>query len=80
MLLVCPLMIFLLFIPHNPIILYKKKLLVLIERAFKTFYKSEGTLYLACSDKKAFFHFYIQTIEGINFVLVRMYVAPYRIF
>ena len=39
-------------IPHN---LIKDKLLDLIERAFKQFYKDEGTLYLACNDKKAFF-------------------------
>ena len=40
--------------------------------------KNEGTLYLARNDKKAFFT--PQTIEGINFGLVRMYVTPYRIF
>ena len=39
-------------LPHN---LIKEKLLDLIERAFKTFYKIEGTLDLACNDKKAFF-------------------------
>ena len=44
-------MIFLLFIPHN---LINEKLAVLIERAFKKFYKNEGTLYLACTDRKAF--------------------------
>ena len=38
--------------PHNVI---KEKLVGLIERAFKKFYKNEGTLYLACNDKKAFF-------------------------
>ena len=27
----------------------------MIERAFKTFYKNVGTLYLACNDRKAFF-------------------------
>ena len=27
----------------------------MIERAFKQFFKNEGTLYLACNDKKAFF-------------------------
>ena len=37
---------------HN---LTKEKLLGLIERAFKKFYKNESTLYLACNDKKAFF-------------------------
>ena len=36
-------------LPHN---LIREKLLDLIERAF---YKKEGELYLACSDKKAFF-------------------------
>ena len=36
-------------LPHNLI----KKLLDLIERAFKQLYKNEGTLYLACNDKKA---------------------------
>ena len=35
-------------LPHN---LIKEKLLDLIERAFK----NEGTLYLACNDRKAFF-------------------------
>ena len=58
-------------LPHN---LIKEKLLDLIER---TFYKTEGELYLACNDKKAFFtskdHYKI-----IKFGLVRMYVTPYR--
>ena len=36
-------------LPHN---LIKKKLVVLIERAF---YKKEGKLYIVCNDKKAFF-------------------------
>ena len=39
-------------LPHN---LIKEKLLDLNERAFKQFYKNEGTLYLVCNDKKAFF-------------------------
>ena len=38
-------------LPHN---LIKEKLVDLIERAFKKFYKTEGTLYLACNDRKAF--------------------------
>ena len=38
-------------LPHN---LIKEKLLDLIERAFKKTIKNEGTLYLACNDKKAF--------------------------
>ena len=43
---------FLLFIPRY---LIKGKLVDLIERAFKKFYINEGTLYLACNDRKAFF-------------------------
>ena len=39
-------------LPHN---LIKEKLIDLIERAFTQFYKNEGTLSLACNDKKAFF-------------------------
>ena len=39
-------------LPHN---LIKEKLLDLIERTFKKFYKNEGTLYLASNDKEAFF-------------------------
>ena len=39
-------------LPHN---LIKEKLVDLIERAFKKFYKNEGTLYLACDDRKEFF-------------------------
>ena len=62
--LVCPLTLFLLFIPHHPIILKRKlvannlikeKFIALIEPAFRQFYKNEGTLYLACNDKNAFF-------------------------
>ena len=37
---------------HNII---KEKLVGLVEPGFKQFYKSEGTLYFACNDKKAFF-------------------------
>ena len=50
--LVCPLMNFLLFIPHT---LLKEKLLDFIERAFKKIFKNEGTLNIACNVKKAFF-------------------------
>ena len=49
---VCPKMIFSTLyttLPHN---LIKEKLLDLIEQ---TFSKKEGTLYLSCNDKKAFF-------------------------
>ena len=59
---------------HN---LIKIKLLDLIERTFKKIFKNKGTLYLACNDKKAFS--LLQTIEGINVGLVKMYVTPYRI-
>ena len=71
--LVCPLMIFLFFMPHNPHNLIKVKLFYLIESALKRIFKDEGTLYLACNDKKAFS--LLQTIVG----LVRMYVTSYRI-
>ena len=39
----------------------------------KNLYKNEGTLYLACNDKKAFF---TSTTIDINFGLVRMYMMP----
>ena len=39
-------------LPYN---LIKEKLLDLIEHAFKKIFKDEGTLYLACNDKKAIF-------------------------
>ena len=48
--LVCPLFTTL---PCN---LTKEKHLDLIERAFKKSFKNEGTLYLACNDKKVFFN------------------------
>ena len=54
--LVCPLVIFstlLYLLPHNVII--EKKLLDLIERAFKKTFKKEGALYIACNDKRAFY-------------------------
>ena len=38
-------------LPHNLI----KELLDLIERAFKKIFKNEGTLYLACNDRKTLF-------------------------
>ena len=53
--LVCPLVIFstlLYLLPHN-VIIEKKKLLDLIERAFKKTFKKEGALYI--SDKRAFY-------------------------
>ena len=65
--LVCPLMIFLLFIPEYPIIyfstlytklphkLIKEKLLDIIERAFKKIKKKMKVSFLACNNKKAFF-------------------------
>ena len=54
--------------PHN---LVKEKLFDMIEWAFKKIFKNEGTLYLT---GKRF-----SPLQGINFGLVRMYVAPYRI-
>ena len=39
-------------LPHN---LIKENRVDLIERAFRKFYKNDGTLYLACNDRKAFF-------------------------
>ena len=39
----------------NVLILIQEKRVDLIERAFKKFYKNEGTLYLSCNDRKAFF-------------------------
>ena len=62
-------------LPHN---LIKEKLVDLIERAFKKFYKNEGTLYLLVTIGKHFS--LLQTIEVIHFGLVRMYVTHYRIF
>ena len=41
-------------LPHN---LNKEKLLDLIEWTFKRALKNYGSLYFACNDKKAFFHF-----------------------
>ena len=41
-------------LPHN---LIKEKLLDLIEWIFKRALKNYGSLYLACNDRKAFFHF-----------------------
>ena len=53
--LVCPLMIFSTLYTTLPYSLIKEKVIVLIDRAFKQFYKNEVTLYLSCNDKKAFF-------------------------
>ena len=39
-------------LPRN---LIKEKLLDLIEHFFKKIFKNEGTLYLACNDRKSFF-------------------------
>ena len=61
-------------LPYNII---KEKLLDLFELAFNKIFKSEGTFYLACTDKKRFS--FLQTIEDIKFGLLRMYVKPYRI-
>ena len=58
----------------------KEKLLDFIERTlkFKKKFKKEGTLYLACNDKRRRFSL-LQTVDGINFGLVRMYGTLYRI-
>ena len=73
--LLCPLIIFLLFIPHYPIFL-KKTLLDLIERAFKKVFKTQGILHVTIRNRFSL----LQTIEGINFGLVRIYVTPHRIY
>ena len=63
-------------LPHN---LLKEKLLYLFERAYKKFYKNEGTLCLAaCNDKIAFFTF--TDHRGYKLGLVRIYVTPNRPF
>ena len=67
--------------PHNLI----KELLDLIQR---TFYKTEGKLYLACNDKKAFFtsadhyrgyhHWSCQNVcDALSFLLDNIYVSPF---
>ena len=61
-------------LPHN---LIKEKLLDLIEHTFKKIFKNEGTLILRVTIRKHFS--LLQTIEDINFGLVRMSVTPYRI-
>ena len=63
-------------LPHN---LIKEKLLYLIERAYKKFYKNECALNLAaCNDKISFF---ISTNHrGYKLGLVRIYMTPYRLF
>ena len=60
-------------LPHN---LIKEKLLGLIELAFKKIFKLFFSK-LPLTERKRFS--LLQTIEGINFGLVRMYVTPYRI-
>ena len=66
-------------LPHN---LIKEKLLDLIER---TFYKKEGTLYIACNDKKVFFtsvdHYKVSHIwscqnvcDALSFLLDNIYI------
>ena len=56
-------------LPHN---LIKEKLLDLIERAFKKIFKNEGTLYLACNDKKAFYTSTYHRGYKLQFGLVRL--------
>ena len=56
-------------LPHN---LIKEKLLDLIEHAFKKIFKNEGTLYLACNNKKAV-HFHrgynIRSFQNVGYTL-----------
>ena len=61
-------------LPHN---LIKVKLLDLIKRAFKRSSKMKVRFILPVMIRKRFR--LLQTIENINFGLVRMYVTPYRI-
>ena len=63
-------------LPHN---LINEKNLDLIERVFKQFYKNEGTLYLVCNDKKAFFTSADHRGYKLYYIF-RMYVTHYRIF
>ena len=64
-------------LPHN---LIKDKLLDLVERAFKQFYKNEGTLYLACNDKKAFFTstdhrgYKLWSCDALSYLLDNIYI------
>ena len=68
-------------LPHN---LIKEKLVDLIDRAFKKFYKNEGTLYLACNDRKAFFTStshrgytlwsYQNVFEALSYLLHNFYI------
>ena len=62
-------------LPHN---LIKEKLVDLIERAFKKFYKLKVFFILLLTIEKRFS--LLQTIEDIHFGLFRMYVTHYRIF
>ena len=68
-------------LPHN---LIKEEHLDLIERAFKKIFKNEGSLYLACNDKKAFFtytdhrgykHWSCQNVCGaLSYLLDNIYI------
>ena len=61
-------------LPHN---LIKEKLLDLIKRAFKRSSKMKVRFILPVTIRKRFS--LLQTIEDIDFGLVRMYVTPYSI-
>ena len=68
-------------LPHY---LIKEKLVDLIEGAFKKFYKNEGTLYLVCNDRKAFFtstdhrghtHWSCQNVcDALSYLLDNIYI------
>ena len=64
---------------HN---LIKEKLVDFIERAFKKFYKNEGTLYRACNDKKVVsllqiivdIHFGHNVCDAFSYLLDNIYI------
>ena len=61
--------------PHN---LIKEILLDLIEWTFKRALKINGSLYLACNDRKKLFSLPLTKVD-IHFGHVKMYAAPYPI-
>ena len=67
---------FLLFIPHYTIIFFKK-ILIYLSGPSKRSSKMKVHFILPVTIRKRFT--LLQTIEGINFGLVRMYVTPYHL-
>ena len=58
-------------LPHN---LIKEKLLDLIERAFKKFYKNEGTIYLA-TDHRGYTLWSCQNVcDALSYLLDNIYI------